>query len=205
MRRHWNYQDVDRFMDVAVMTNCDKVALYLNDDVVRWASPKDEPDAIAHFVIPYLPGKIEVFGYDANGMAVAHDELRTSEKKLSVALRPEKTTYRPGELALVEAWLLDEFGNPWVIDRPRLKVEVCGAGHLRALTNANFEDDGATADSCIFIDGHALLFVAVDEAGEIEVKAQVEGIGGVQTLIRAVQPERKRVIAGKEGFKAPED
>lgn len=205
MRRHWNYGDVDRFMDVAVMTNCEKVALYLNDDVVRWASPKGEPDAMAHFVIPYLPGKVEVFGYDESGLAVAHDVLRTSEKKLSVALRPEKNVYMPGELALVEVWLQDEFGNPWVIDRPWMTVHVSGAGHLRALTNANFEDDGASEDRCIFIDGHALAAVMVDDVGTIEVCADVEGVGAAKAILRASKPEQQITAIGKEGFKPPED
>ena len=205
MRRHWNYKDVDRFMDVAVMTNCAKVALYLNDDVARWASPKDEADAMAHFVVPYIPGKLEAFGYDENGMAVAHDVIHTSMRKLSVILRPEQMEYEPGDLALVEVWLLDEFGNPWVIDRPWLKVDVGGAGHLRALTNANFEDDGATETSCMFIDGHALIYVAIDSEGYVDVRASVEQIGSVKTLIHSIRVARIDNAADKEEFKPPED
>lgn len=205
MRRHWNYKDVDRFMDVAVMTNCDKVALYLNDDVARWASPKGEPDAMAHFVIPYLPGVVEVFGYDENGLAVAHDALRTSQGRLSAVLRPEKASYEVGELALVEAWLLDEFGNPWTLERPWLNVSVSGAGRLRALTNANFEEDGATPDRCRFIDGHALICVAMDEEGEVEIRAEVERIGASSAILRAARPVSAGIQAEKEEFKAPED
>lgn len=205
MRSHWNYKDADRFMDVAVMTNCSKVALYLNDDIVRWASPKGEADAMAHFVIPYLPGKVEVFGYDENGLAVAHDELRTSRGTLSAVLRAEKSVYEEGELALIEAWLLDEYGSPWVIDRPQIRVSVSGAGTLCALTNANFEDDGATENTCTFIDGHALIAVKCNAEGEVSVCADVEGVGGAKTVVHVKPPMRVEAVAGKVGFKAPED
>ena len=204
IRRHWNYKDIDRYMDMCVMTNCDKVALYLNDDVVRWDSPADHMDGMAHFVIPYLPGKIELFGYK-NGMPVAHDIIRTSEKKLSVVIRPEKNTYAVGELALIEAWLLDEFGNPWVIDRPWIKVEVEGAGTLRALTNANFEDDGATKDTCTFIDGHALICVNANEVGKIKIRVSAEDIGAAEAIVNVKEPIVVKVGPGREAFKNPED
>ena len=205
IRRHWNYKDIDRYMDICVMTNCEKVALYLNDDIVRWDSPAGHTDGMAHFIIPYLPGKVEFYGYDKNGLAVAHDILRTSEKKLSVVLRPEKSVYAPGELALIEVWLLDEFANPWVIDRPWMKAEIFGAGHLRALTNANFEDDGAAADACTFIDGHALLCVHADQVGKISVKVSVEAVGCTETFIRVQEPVAVQVGPGREILVNPED
>ena len=54
MSGHWNYDCNGKMMHIAVMTNCDTVELYLNDDVKRVAHP-DAPDRLAHFYVDYRP------------------------------------------------------------------------------------------------------------------------------------------------------
>ena len=86
-----------------------------------------------------------------------------------------------------------------------MKAEIFGAGHLRALTNANFKDDGAAADTCTFIDGHALLYVHADQVGKISVKVSVEAVGCTETFIRVQEPVAVQVGPGREILVNPED
>lgn len=53
-------------MHVAVMTNCDTVKLYQNNQTVRTAYLSDFPDAMVHFFIPYIPGILKAEGYQSD-------------------------------------------------------------------------------------------------------------------------------------------
>lgn len=186
MRRHWNYDAPNRFQEVVVMTNCARVAVYLNDEAVRWDDPRARQDGMAHFLLPYVPGVVDVRGYDEAGVQVAQDYLRTSEKPLRLRIDVPGRV-RAGTLALAQIWLLDEFGNPWSRQRPILTVRAEGAAALKALTNANFVQDGATAKQCAFVDGHALAALWGCAPGMARIGAEVPGIGAVYETIEVVE------------------
>ena len=153
MSGHWSFSQEGRMMHVVVMTNCDAVRLYLNDEPARVATP-DAQDRMAHFYVPFRKGTLRAEGLRL-GEAVGEDTLKTADGPCRIALSREETA----GLLQVEARLLDEHGQLWTKDSPEVTFIVAD-GELLGVDNGDFVGDHDTrADHCPFHLGHAIAYV----------------------------------------------
>lgn len=178
MSGHWNYACPGKMMHVAVMTNCDSVELYLNDDVKRVSRP-DSPDRMAHFYVAYRPGTLRAVGLKA-GRPVCEQVLRTSRRPDRLNIRAvEPALSAIGDIAQLEIWLTDRFGQRFEQGEHQLSVRVDGPAELVKLDSGDFLTTCEVADSDRrTIRGHALAVVrSLGQTGVARVTAYVDGVG----------------------------
>ncbi|HIU46494.1 MAG TPA: DUF4982 domain-containing protein [Candidatus Fimadaptatus faecigallinarum] len=177
MSGHWNYDCNGKMMHIAVMTNCDTVELYLNDDVKRVAHP-DAPDRLAHFYVDYRPGTLRAVGL-RDGQPVCEQVLRTSRRPERLNMRAvESRLSSGGDIAQLEIWLTDRFGQRYEQGTRQLRVSVDGAAELIKLDSGDFLATSEVADADRrTIRGHALAVVrSRGESGTAMVTAYVDGL-----------------------------
>ena len=125
----------------------------------------------ALFKMKYAPGTITAVAYDASGREVGRSELISADAPLHIAVKPEKTEVKPGELVYVPVTI--EGANDIVesnADR-KLTVTVEG-GELLAFGSANpcTEEEYHTGSFTTYY-GRALAIVRAGESGKVTVKA----------------------------------
>jgi len=115
---NWNAQSPT---DVTVYSNCEEVALYLNDSLIKKINPTISTfsDALPHppFLFSldhFVPGELKAVGY-INGKAVSKEIVRTSKQakkiKLSVDLSGIPIHKTQPDVVFVYAKVVDEEGN----------------------------------------------------------------------------------------------
>ena len=168
MRGDWHARRRDLFQHVCVMTNCDEVRLYLNDDVVRRCSEYGS-DGMMHLLVPYVPGVLRAEGW-RQGIKVIEQVLHSSERFAAI----RATCADPvgdGEVAQIDLELLDEYGQLWERSTPAFTVSVAGDAELVGLDHGDLLDDGpeTAKDACRFHLGHAIAYVRPGASGHFSL------------------------------------
>ena len=140
----------------------------------------------ALFKVKYVPGTVTAVAYDASGRETGRSELHSADAPLKIAVRPEKTEVRPGEIVYVPVNI--EGANDIVesnADR-KLTVTVEG-GELLAFGSANpcTEEPYHTGSFTTYY-GRSLAIVRAGEAGTVKVSAS-DGRESASAQIRIVE------------------
>lgn len=138
---HWNWKGEEgRDKRVVIYSNCEKVALYLNDTLIgeKELSPGDH----AEWQVAYEPGSLRAIGY-VQGEIVAEDVKRTSAKAYALKLRledEENGIQADGEdVAILTCYCVDENGNEVPDASPEISFETNGLGFVEA-TGSDISD-----------------------------------------------------------------
>ncbi|MCR4578417.1 MAG: DUF4982 domain-containing protein [Clostridiales bacterium] len=161
MRGDFYAERYDLMMRVYAMTNCDEVRLYLNNDPVRVCRSYGE-DRGMHMLLPYHPGTLRAEGWK-DGKKVAEQILLSSDKPVSILIEVPEEKVCPGEIAQIDLYLADEYGQVWERSAPEVSVSVDGKAVLLGVDNGNFltDDGGPDTSSCAFHLGHATAYVRI--------------------------------------------
>ncbi len=156
---HWNYRGWDRMQHVAIMTNCDEVRIYQNDDPVRICREKS-PDRLFHMYVRYRTGgtlRVEGWQYDC---CVVEQTLHTAWEPVKLELRLSKPRDDEEGLCIAECWLLDEYGQPYEMERPEVRFAVSGKAQLIGVDSGNLMDTfDPWGDHVRLNNGHAVAYV----------------------------------------------
>ena len=171
-----------QLIDVPVMTNCAAAELFLNGVSlgVREADPRDADKARPVWQVPFVPGILQVKGYDADGRVRAQHARRTSGDPVRLVMTcPDTRLAADGrDLAFITVEAADAQGLKVenACDRVRIRVE--GPAYLLGLDNGDATDsDGYRQDSRRLFGGKLLAVVGyAREAGSIRVIAEAEGL-----------------------------
>jgi len=180
MRAHWKYNQFEKMMHVAVMTNCDTVRLYQNSQTVRVGYRKDFPDGMVHFTLPYIPGLLRAEGY-IGGMKVCEDALTSDHGAHSLRVAADRMQM-PADgrsAAMIDLIIEDAHGRRYALENRKVTVRACGAPVRILMDNGDASCVGsfARAQQETF-NGHLLvLLLAGCEAGETKITLDVEGFG----------------------------
>lgn len=178
MRAHWKYLEYGpsgKVLEVAVMTNCDMVKLYLNNQTPRTAYLSDFPDGMIHMRVRYVPGVLRAEGY-FHGVKVAEDTLYSDVSGEEVKI--ELTPMEDGDnYLLTDIWLLDKHANPYVLENPMAQVTVEGTGILAVIDNGDalLQREYKDISALRFHNGH--LFAAIRKTGSGKGKLTVKAEG----------------------------
>lgn len=127
---HWNYKDGET-AEIAVFTNCDEVALFVNGRLVE--AQKVERFDAPLFRIPFEAGVLSAEG-KRNGETVCRAELRTAKKTAEVRTVTVLPCEKDGDIGIVELEAVDENGIfcPTASDRVELTLKngrIIGVGN----------------------------------------------------------------------------
>ena len=184
MRGEWYARRKGLFQQVCVMTNCDEVRLYLNQDPVRVCRTYGE-DGMMHMILPYAPGELRAEGWK-DGRKVAEEHLYSAEGYRTVQISCEtQEDACSGRLLQVDLCLMDEHGQLWTRTSPEFTLSVTGNAELLGVDNGDLLAPGQKMkQGCgSFHLGHAIAYLR-DLGGErIGLRVSCSGITCFKELV----------------------
>ena len=154
--------------EVEVYSDQAQVELLINGKSVGRQKVKE---CKAIFKVKYAPGTVTAVAYDASGRETGRSELVSADAPLKIAVRPEKTEVKPGEVVYVSVNIEGANGIVESNADRKLTVKVDG-GELLAFGSANpcHEEQYHTGNFTTYY-GRALAIVRAGEAGTVSIKA----------------------------------
>ncbi|GGG33676.1 beta-galactosidase GalB [Hymenobacter glacieicola] len=154
--------------------------------------PSDQPQTRYRLMWPevkYQPGSIKVVAYDAQGKAVAEQEVRTAGKPHHIKLVADRTSLTADgqDLAYITARVEDAQGNLCPEATTQLQFSVGGAGRFRAVANGDptnlqpFHEPRMKAFQGMLV----AVVQATDQAGQVQFKASGKGLQGATLRLQA--------------------
>lgn len=136
---NWNYKPGQK-VKVACFTNCDKVILKLNGNVVVGEPGIDPKSGGKYWEILFTPGVLSVAGYNGEKEA-ANYELRTSGQPDRIVCKPlDQKFNEKGDVAQLELTVLDKNGIPVFLSDNEITCKVSGPARLTGLENGNISE-----------------------------------------------------------------
>ena len=153
---------------VEVYSDQAEAELFING---KSAGRKKLKECRAIFKVKYEPGTVTAAAYDASGRETGRSELCSADSGLTVAVRPEKTVAKPGEIIYVPVNIEGSNGVVESAADRLLNVTVEG-GELLAFGSANpcTEEQYHTGSFTTYY-GHALAIVRAGESGSVKITA----------------------------------
>ena len=154
--------------EVEVYADADSAELLLNG---RSCGKKKLKECKTLFKVKYAPGTLTAVAYDASGREVGRSELRSASGPFGIAVRPEKTEVKPGEIVYVPVNVEGANGVVESNADRKLSVTVEG-GELLAFGSANpcTEEQYHTGNFTSYC-GRALAIVRTGESGSVKISA----------------------------------
>lgn len=150
--------------EVEVYSDQSSVELFLNGKSI---GRKKIRECKACFKVRFLPGTLTAIAYDTGGKEHGRSTLSSAEGPFAIAVHPEKTTVRPGEITYVPVVIEGRNGLVEANADRRLSVTVDG-GTLLAFGSANpcTEEQYHTGSFTTYY-GRALAIIRAGEEGNI--------------------------------------
>ena len=165
--------------EVEVYSDQAQVELLINGKSI---GRKKVKECKALFKVKYQPGTVTAVAYDASGRETGRSELVSAKGPFGVAVRPEKTEAKPGEIVYVPVNIEGSNGLVESNADRKLTVTVEG-GELLAFGSANpcTEEQYHTGSFTTYY-GRALAIVRAGESGTITIKAADRSMTGTAEI-----------------------
>ena len=163
----WSWQGCEgNKAQIEVYARAHSVQMLLNG---KSLGKKRLKDYRAMFNTRYQPGTLTAIAYDERGEELSRSELRSATGPVSITVKPEKQSVRPGEIVYVPVSLTDADGVLETNADRALTVQVRG-GELLAFGSANpCTEERYDAGRFTTYQGRALAVVRAGERGNILV------------------------------------
>ena len=136
---NWNYKP-DETITVGCFTNCEKVILKLNGDIISNEPTTDPETGGKSWKVPYKAGILSVTGLNQN-KEVATYELRTSEQPEVIECKSEVQTLKgKDDVALIELTITDKNGVPVYLSDNEITCRISGPARILGLENGDMSD-----------------------------------------------------------------
>jgi beta-galactosidase len=126
-----------------------------------------------------------------SGKAVAEQVLATTGKPAQIRLTADRSTIQTdgSDLCYITVEVLDDGGQLHPISEEDIYFTVKGTGKILAVGNGNpLSEELYVGNQRKVYRGRALVVVkAADEAGEIRLTAQADGLDGYEVVIKTVE------------------
>ena len=174
VNRHWNY-DAGNIV-VEVITNCEAVELFVNDDSFGVQNLADNPDRMLKWLVPYADGAVEAQGSGDCGVS---DKIVTAGKPATVILSSDRPTLPLDgySIAHIEAQVVDADGQPVRYSDIELEFEVPASLEVLGVDSGITENmDRYQATSVTTNNGRALLVVRALDKDDAQIVVSAQGI-----------------------------
>lgn len=165
-------------MEVHTITNCERVALIINNKVMGEKRTADFANHTIVWHVPFTPGCIEARGINGND-TVARHVIRTASDPVALQATPDRTQLAADgqDLSYIQLQLMDKYGVPVPHKDLVIRGSIEGEGRLVGLINNDLRRTTpftSTEDRTHF--GRAFAIVQTTRrAGHIRLRLDVEG------------------------------
>ncbi|PJJ52931.1 beta-galactosidase GalB [Hymenobacter chitinivorans] len=191
---HWTWPGREgQTTPVFCYTNYPSAELFVNgvSQGRQTKSSSDKPQTQYRLMwneVKYAPGSLKVVAYDAQGKAVAEEEVRTAGKPHHIKLVTDRPSLAADgqDLAYVTVRVEDAQGNLCPEASNEVQFKVTGAGQFRAAANGNaaslelFHEPRMKA-----FQGQLVAIVqAADKAGPVQLQATGKGLKSASVTLQ---------------------
>lgn len=182
---HWNWEGYEgKPIPVFVYTNYPSAELFVNGKSygrqTKNRQTVENRYRLMWHNVTYEPGEVKVIAYDADGKAVAENNVYTAGKPHHIELQTDYTSLKADgkDLAYVTVRVVDKEGNLCPTDGRLLNFRVKGAGSYRASANG----DPTCLDLFHLPQMHAfngmltVIVQAGETAGNLELQVSAKGL-----------------------------
>ena len=181
----WSWKNCEgNKAEIEVYADAHSVELFLNGKSLG----KKKLDAYkALYKTKYAPGSVKAVAYDQNDHQISASELVSATGKMRIALNPEDTVIRSGELVYVHVDLVGENGIVESNDDKELTVTVVG-GALLGFGSANPCTEERFDSGCYTpYYGRSLAVVQGTDIGEMTIRVTGAGLEPAEAKIRVTE------------------
>ena len=134
----WDFPQLHQgVLPYLIATNCDRVEIHCGNRVFYPPLPQENPDGYITGFVPWMPGKIEVWGF-VNGQCVCSHALFTPEAPAKLTLSPMvHRVPAPGEEMLLTASIVDAQDHPCIREERLIFFRAEGSAEILATDNCN--------------------------------------------------------------------
>lgn len=179
-------------VSIEAYSAADEIDLVVNGESVGRAPAGPDHRFMAVFETAYRPGTLQAIAFK-DGREVARTTLRSAGDDVRVIATPDRSRIRADDrdLAYIEIAVCDGEGIVHPLRDVDITIDVQGPGVLQGLaSDALASVDDYSATTCRTYRGRALAVIRPVAAGEITIRVEADGIGGVETTVWAQQPGR---------------
>lgn len=173
---HWNWPGREgQPVEVWVHANCHAVELLVNGSSL--GRQRVERNGHLQWMVPYVPGWIEVLGFDATGRQILTQRRETTGKPAAIALSSDRQRLAGGEVAVIRAAILDQAGREVPMADNLVRFRLAGAARLLGVGNGDprsLEPDHA--DQRHAFNGLCTAILQAKGRGPIRVEAESVGL-----------------------------
>jgi beta-galactosidase len=179
---HWTFINDKRDKEIVVFTNCTRVEIELNNNIMHTLNRHDFPDGVMKAKVPYEEGELVANAYylgDRGQLLQVSDTLRTSHTPYALAMNPDhKLMNEERRVVHITTRVVDSAGalNPG--SEHLVNYELDGPGRIRAIDNGDLADHSqhGTSSKEMRKGKQLLILQAGSEPGDLVVSATAEGL-----------------------------
>ncbi len=170
----WNYNDGD-IVTVAVFTNCDNVALYLDGRKVESAFQRDAVSNALYCDVPFKAGELKAVAMKDNKICAEYPLVTYGKAEKVTACVDRQWMNGKGDVIHAELNIVDGNGTRVLDACHKVRCEVSGAGELLKMENCNpTYMESFMGDELPAYKGRILAYVkSVEPEGCVTVKFSV--------------------------------
>ena len=193
----WDWNE-GQLIDVPVMTNGAAAELFLNGKSLGRKSVDrlDWQSCLPRWQVPFEKGTLLARAYDEKGNILCEEEKRACGEPKSIRLSCEEKELAAGcgDIAFITVTAADEMGVPVENAVNRMRVKLEGPGVLLGMDNGDSTDtDPYQTDSrCLFAGKLLVMIGAQDQAGDITLLVESNGLEAASLTLRIKNDERNR-------------
>jgi beta-galactosidase len=187
---NWNWEGYENTpIEVNIYSSCTLVELFLNEKSLGKKPTDRSTKMIASWQIPYQQGTLKAVGYNANNKIINSAILTTSGSTTNIQMAADKKVIKANnqDLSYITIELLDAKGIRNPLAENKVTFEIEGPGTIIGVGNANPQSlESYQAPEHKVWQGRCMVIVkAGKSAGEIKLKATVEGMAAASIIISA--------------------
>ncbi len=180
---HWTFGPETDSSEVVIFTNCEKVELQLNSELLVSLNRSDFSDGVIRSTLPYEPGELiasAFFEDDRGKIRQITDTLITAERPYSLDMHPDRRqiTADNREVVHITTRVVDSTGTLNPHSNQLVNYTLDGPGRIRVIDNGDLADHTSPgASSRELRRGKQLLILqAGSEPGDLIICASAEGM-----------------------------
>lgn len=185
---HWHFpQFKNKVIPYMIASNCDEVALFVNDKRLYIPKPADCPNRLITGFVPYKPGIVKVIGYK-DGIEVCQHELKTPDqvRKLEFFKEEYCVDAEKGYELLLNVSAKDKKGTHYFRESRPVHFRIEGNAEIIGVDNGSFMgNEPYNGESIHMYNGVASVQIRLHgEPGRVIVYADADGLAGGKVIIR---------------------
>ncbi len=172
----WSWRGFEgRHLEVQIFSRCERVRLYLNDNLIGEKPTTESEQFKAVFDVPYVPGVLKTVGMD-KGQVVEQNILKTAGPASQIRLTADRKhiTANGEDLCFISVEAIDDAGNFQPGGNQLVKFKISGPGLIAGVGSGDYSREE------LYQGNERLLF-----HGRAEVVIRSTRGGGIITLTAA--------------------